>query len=94
MVNGRVERSTVSPPRECTGQSSRALDLGPLPKTLGAERLAFFRGATRPLAVRLSLLDCSSILAAITCPLVRNKLIAHRVTHLMFHRAPVRAELK
>ena len=94
MVNGRVERSTVSPPRECTGQSCRALDLSPLPKTLGAERLAFSPNGTCPLTKRLSLFDRSSALAVTAYRCVRNKLIAHRVTHLMFHRAPVRAELK
>lgn len=68
--------------------------LSPLLKTPGAKRLAFSPNGTCPLTTRLSLFDHSSALAVTAYRRVRNELIAHRVTHLMFHRAPVRAELK
>ena len=101
-VNFRMGWLPESPPWEWAATaraghvacSTDRAALGPLLKTPSAERLASCPNATCPLAMRSSLFDRSSGLAVTAFPFVRSQLIAHLVTDLMSHRAPVREELK
>ena len=101
-VNCRMGRLTVSPPREWAvtaraGHIACSTDRtapSPLLETPGAGRLASCPNATCPLAMRSSLFDRSIALAVTACPRVRSHLIAHAVTDLMSHRAPVGEALR